>query len=286
MRRSGEHKVRKPAVAGKFYPGTGSALSDQINKIHAEEIPKINRELAQRKIIGSVVPHAGYMFSGYEAIHFFDIVQQTGVKFETIIIVNPNHTGMGEPVALDSNDVWESPLGTVELDRQFMEKLGVPESAMAHQYEHSAEVMIPLLQHFLDYPFKIVPISMTMQNFNSARDLAEKIYAANLLLKKEILVIASSDFSHYVHPEEGKRKDDLVIHDILNLNTEQVFRTIQDNQISVCGYGPIMTLMEYSKRLVEKPVVEVIRRGNSGDIMPSAEVVDYITILFSSAQSG
>lgn len=281
MNSPGELKVRKPAVAGKFYPGTANELSDQIKKIHAEEIPKINRELAKRKIIGSVVPHAGYMFSGYEAIHFFDLVQQSGVKFETIIIVNPNHTGMGEPVALDSNDVWESPLGTVELDRKFMENLGIPESAMAHQYEHSAEVMIPLLQFFLDYPFKIVPISMASQTFETARDLADKIFSVNLLLNKRILIIASSDFSHYVHPEEGKRKDDLVIDDIIKLNSAQVYQTVQDNYISVCGYGPIMTLMEYSKRLAEEPVAEVIRRGNSGDIIPSAEVVDYITILFS-----
>jgi len=104
-------------------------------------------------------------------------------------------------------------------------------------------------------------------------------------LKKKILIIASSDFSHYVHPEEGKKKDDLVLHEILNLNAEKVYHTIQNHQISVCGYGPIMTLIEYAKRISDNPFAEVIRRGNSGDIIPSSEVVNYVTILFSSGSS-
>ena len=274
-------KIRKAAVAGKFYPGTKNALSDQIQKIHSDERSKINRELSKKKIIGSVVPHAGYMFSGYEAVHFFDIISQTGENYETIIILNPNHSGMGEPIALDAHDYWESPLGVVELDRQFMEVLEIPESAKAHQFEHSAEVMIPLLQYFLNYPYKILPISISRQTYENARLLAEKIVEANIRLQKKILLIASSDFSHYVHPEEGERKDNLVVQEILNLDSEQVFRTVQDHQISVCGYGPIMTLIEYARLVSDNPTAEVIRRGNSGDIIPSSEVVDYITILFS-----
>ncbi len=273
-------KIRKATVAGKFYPGTGSALSAQISEIHTEEIPKINRELAKKQIIGCVVPHAGYIYSGYEAVHFFDLISQTDEKYDTFVIVNPNHTGMGVPLALDANDYWETPLGSVELDRKLMERLDIPESAMAHQYEHSAEVMIPFLQYFLDYRFTIVPISISRQTYENARTLAEKIFTANKSLQKKILIIASSDFSHYVHPGEGERKDNLVIDEILKLDSEQVYRIIQDHQISVCGYGPIMTLMEYARLVAEKPVAEVIRRGNSGDVIPSSEVVDYVTILF------
>jgi AmmeMemoRadiSam system protein B len=122
---------------------------------------------------------------------------------------------------------------------------------------------------------------MADQTYEAARILARKIHSANGILKKQILIIASSDFSHYVHPEEGKRKDDLVIREILNMNTENVYQTVREHHISVCGYGPIMTLMEYAKMLDGEPLAEVIRRGNSGDIIPSSEVVDYITILFS-----
>ncbi len=144
----GETKIRKASVAGKFYPGTEHALLEQIRELHAAEIPAINRDLAKKQIIGCVVPHAGYIYSGYEAVHFFDLISHTDKKYDTVIIVNPNHTGMGVPLALDSHDYWETPLGTVELDQDFMEQLEIPESAMAHQYEHSAEVMVPFLQHF------------------------------------------------------------------------------------------------------------------------------------------
>jgi AmmeMemoRadiSam system protein B len=276
----GEAKIRKAAVAGKFYPGTERALSEQIQELHTAEIPKINGELAKKKIIGCVVPHAGYIYSGYEAIHFFDLIRQTGEKYDTFVIVNPNHTGMGGPLALDTHDFWETPLGTVELDRELMEHLDIPQSALAHHYEHSAEVMIPFLQHFLDYPFRVVPISMARQNYENARSLAEKIFRANQSLQKKVVIIASSDFSHYVHPKEGERKDDLVIDEIVKMNAEQVYRVTQDHQVSVCGYGPIMTLIEYARLIAENPVAAVIRRGNSGDVIPSPEVVDYVTILF------
>lgn len=276
----GERKTRRATVAGKFYPGTESTLTAQISEIHTEEIPKINRELAKKKIIGCVVPHAGYIYSGYEAIHFFDIISNSDEKYDTFVIVNPNHTGMGAALALDENDYWETPLGSVPLDRELMEQLGIPESSMAHQYEHSAEVMVPFLQHFLDYPFSIVPISITHQTYENARSLAEKIFEANRSLKKKILIIASSDFSHYVHPKEGERKDDLVIDQIMKGDSGQVYRVVQEHRVSVCGYGPIMTLMEYAKLVAGKPVAEVIRRGCSGDVMPSSEVVDYVTILF------
>lgn len=277
---AGEGKTRRATVAGKFYPGTESTLTAQIRDIHAEEIPKINRELAKKKIIGCVVPHAGYIYSGYEAIHFFDLISKSDEKYDTFVIVNPNHTGLGAPLALDENDYWETPLGSVPLDRELTEQLGIPESSMAHQYEHSAEVMVPFLQHFLDYPFSIVPISITRQTYENARSLAEKIFDANRSLKKKILVIASSDFSHYVPPKEGERKDNLVIDQILKGDSEQVYRVVLEHRVSVCGYGPIMTLMEYAKLVAGKPVAEVIRRGSSGDVMPSSEVVDYVTILF------
>jgi AmmeMemoRadiSam system protein B len=282
MRHSGGRgNIRKAAVAGKFYPGTERALSEQIHELHTAETPKINGELAKKKIIGCVVPHAGYIYSGYEAVHFFDLISQTGEQYDTFVIVNPNHTGMGGPLALDTHNFWETPFGTVELDRELMEHLDIPQSELAHQYEHSAEVMIPFLQHFLNYPFRIVPISMARQTYENARSLAGKILTATRLLQKKIVIIASSDFSHYVSPAEGERKDNLVIDQIVKLDSEQVYRIIQDHQVSVCGYGPIMTLIEYARLVAKNPVAEVIRRGNSGDVIPASEVVDYVTILFS-----
>lgn len=228
-----------------------------------------------------MVPHAGYVFSAYHAIHFFEIVKQSEEHFESVFIINPNHTGYGEAIAFDSNEAWSTPLGTTPVDMDFVETMKFAKSAAAHQYEHSGEVMLPFLQYMLDYEFKIVPVTLSVQNVEVAEQLAKSIYNANEKLNKKILIIASSDFSHYVSPEEGKEMDDYVVKEILEQNTRNVYNQVRTKNISVCGYGPIMTLMEYAKLVSRQPQVDILHRGHSGEIMPSNEVVDYISILFS-----
>ncbi|MBN2521419.1 MAG: AmmeMemoRadiSam system protein B [Bacteroidales bacterium] len=272
--------IRKPAVAGKFYPSNKDELNKLITDIFNKEKSKINYSLSKKKIIGAVVPHAGYMFSAYEAIHFFEIIKYVKTHYDTIIILNPDHHGYGPSASLDTNDKWESPFGVVEIDKDFYTELPFTESKSAHQYEHSGEVMLPLLQYSLDYPFKILPISISKQTIDNSLLIANSIYKANRVLNKKILLIASSDFSHFVDPEEGKKLDDFVIDHILKLDSQGVIKTIRSKNISVCGYGPITTLIEYSKLINKNTKTEVLRRGNSGDVIPSSEVVDYVTILF------
>ena len=273
-------KIRKPAFAGKFYPGDKNGIINLLNSIYLKEKDKIDIKLSEKKIIGGVVPHAGYIFSAYEAIHFFEIIKNSDEKFETIFIINPNHTGYGSEIALDDNDFWETPLGKVELDKDFIEKLNLPISNIAHKYEHSAEVMLPFLQYKLNYDFKIIPITITLQNYENALRVANAIYQANKSLNKKILIIASSDFSHYVDPDLGKHLDNFVLKEILNLDSEKIYKNVLEKRLSVCGYGPIMTLVEYSKLVSKQTKVKILRKGNSGDVMPSNEVVDYVSILF------
>lgn len=272
--------TRYPSVAGSFYPGTAQTLSDMLDKLFRSEEKKIDVSLAGKKIIGGVVPHAGYVYSGYEAVHFFEIIKRSVKKYETIIIINPNHTGYGAYAEADSNDSWETPLGAVNLDREFIELLGLPVSDQAQRREHSAEVMLPFLQHWLDYPFKIVPVCILRQNPPAARELAGKIHAANQKLKRNVLVIASSDFSHYVEPDFGRKQDDLVLKEVRNLNTDRLYEQVVENNISVCGYGPIMTLIEYTRLVSDQPQTTILSRGNSGKTHPSHSVVDYVSILF------
>ena len=272
-------KIRKPAVSGRFYPSGKTELLKLLNDIREKENPGINLSLATKNIIGGIVPHAGYVYSAYHAIHFFEIIKKSKLEYTTIVILNPDHSGFGGEVSLDSNDYWESPLGEVELDKEFMNNMNIPVSETAHISEHSGEVMIPLLQYSLDYDFKIVPVSITRQNYNNSINLANEIYKANKELKRDILILASSDFSHYVSPEYGKEMDDLVIKEILALNTAAVYKTVISNNISVCGYGPIMTLLEYAKLIDPEVEVKILRRGHSGEVMASREVVDYISML-------
>ena len=273
-------KTRKPVVAGSFYPGSKTELIDQMNNLLIIEQEKIQSNLAVKDMIGAVIPHAGYIFSGYETVHFFALLNESAKEYDTIFIINPNHTGYGADIEVDSHDAWETPLGTTKLDLDFIDTLDLPVSEMAQSREHSAEVILPFLQKWLDYPFKIVPVCILRQYPATAREIAHKIFNANKQLNKNILVIASSDFSHYVDPESGAKKDDLVLREIENLDSDKLYKTVIDNRISVCGYGPIMTLIEYSKLVSDNPKSVILARGNSGKTMPSSSVVDYISILF------
>lgn len=272
-------KTRQAAMAGKFYPSSKDELSFQLEKILEKEKKFINNSLSEKQIIGAVVPHAGYMYSAYQALHFFEIIKNSQQQFDTFIIINPNHTGYGSEIALDDNDYWETPFGKIEIDKDFYDFMDFSESEDAHRFEHSGEVMLPLLQYSLDYPFKIVPVTMSNQNPENALFIAQNIIKANNQLNKKICIIASSDFSHFVNPEKGKELDNYVIKEILQLNPGGVYKQVRDKNISVCGFGPIMTLIEYTKLTSNKPQVEILKIGHSGEVVPSKEVVDYVSML-------
>jgi MEMO1 family protein len=273
-------KIRNPAFAGRFYPGSPDEIARQLSQIVDKERPCMDASLAGKRIIGAVLPHAGYMFSAYQAVHFFELLRQSKETFDTFFIINPNHSGYGPEIALDNNDFWSTPFGKVRIDKDFYNGLGVPESEEAHKYEHSGEVLLPMLQYFLDYTFSVVPVTLLKQTPQNATFLAKSIMDINRSLKKRICILASSDFSHFVDAEEGKKNDGYILDGILKLNSEGIFREVRDRNISVCGYGPIMTLVEYALLFTEKPEMSILKRGHSGEIVPSNEVVDYISILF------
>lgn len=271
-------KIRKPVVAGKFYPSDKKQIQHLLNSITNKE--NINIELAKHRIIGGLLPHAGYMFSAYQSVHFFEILKHSNQKFETVVIVNPNHTGYGKAISVDDNDYWKTPSGNISVDKEFASSLQLSFSPEAHKFEHSGEVMLPMLNHFINFDYKIVPITLSQQNYENAKFLAKKIYITSKKLNRNILFIASSDFSHYVNPSKGKLKDMKVIKKIVELNAKSVVKIVKKNNLSICGYGPAACLIEYSKLVSKKTKSELLRFGHSGEIIPSNEVVDYASILF------
>ncbi|MCF8297729.1 MAG: AmmeMemoRadiSam system protein B [Saprospiraceae bacterium] len=272
-------KIRKPYFSGRFYPASKTELVNLIDRILDIEKKKIDLSFSEKKLIGAVVPHAAYMFSGYQAVHFFEILKRNKEKFDTVFILNPSHTGLGKKISLDANTHWETPLGISEVDNDFMQYLNFHISEEGHAYEHSGEVILPLIQHFLKYDFKILPITIRWQDYKHAKLIAEEIFRVNAKLKKKILLIASSDFSHHVQPDIGKKLDYLVVNEITSFDAEKVGEIVSKKNISVCGYGSIMSLIEYSKLVSENPVSKVLKYGNSGEVMPSDSVVDYASIL-------
>ena len=272
-------KIRKPAVSGRFYPSDKEELKKLLERILNTEKKLINNKLSKNKIIGGIVPHAGYIYSAYQAVHFFEILRQSKQKFDTFIIINPNHTGYGAEIALDENDAWQTPLGTIEIDKELADLTQFTYSSDAHKNEHSGEVMLPILQYFLDYEFKILPITMSKQNFYNAQLIATKIHFASIKLNRKICFIASSDFSHFVNPDFGKKQDEKVIQKILGFESEEIINTVRENNISMCGYGPAASLTEYAKFISNNPKAELLKFGHSGEVHPSNEVVDYASIL-------
>lgn len=271
--------VRQPVVAGQFYPAGKEELQSELDSIYRKVKSKINTQNAAKGIIGGIVPHAGYVFSASHAMHYFKNLVESGEKPETFIILNPNHTGLGAPVAMDTHDTWHTPLGDAPVDMELGKNMGLSASKEAHMREHAAEVMVPLLQYFVNHPFSILPVSIGNQSYSTAHNLAQTINESARKLKRNISVIASTDFSHFVPHETGKKMDDLALNKIKAMDAPGVEKVINTHHISVCGFGPIMTLMEYAGLVSKKPAVHILSRGSSGDVIPSSEVVDYVAAM-------
>jgi MEMO1 family protein len=273
-------KTRHAYVAGKFFPSYPTEIDRLLDSIFRREKERINYKLSNRQITGGVVPHAGYIYSGYQAVHFFELVRASAIEYETVVIIHPNHTGYGLPISIDSNDRWESPDGYIPVDKTFAEEMGLTFSDEAHRFEHACEVMLPWLSRFMLRPFKIVPVSMLVQSPVTARMVANGITEAISKTGQKVLVIASSDFSHYVTPSFGFHQDEFVLDKILRMEVDGVYEEVRKHKVTICGYGPVMALMEYSRMSSQNPGVHLLARGHSGEIHFSEEVVDYMSILF------
>lgn len=277
-------KIRFPAVAGSFYSNSKSDLMKQIERCFKSEIgpnniPKVN-ENGERKIIGVVSPHAGYMYSGPVAAHGFSALAIDG-RPETFIIIGPNHTGYGSGTSIMINGTWRTPLGDVEVDSE-VGKLIVKKSSTididdeAHFYEHSIEVQIPFLQYVYGSSFKIVPIVMMLQGLKESVEIGKVL--GEICESKDIVIIASSDFTHYEPYQIARKKDEEAIRRIIELNQEAFYSIINTLNISICGPGPIMALITAAK-VIGSSKVALLKYANSGDITGDhSSVVGYASI--------
>jgi hypothetical protein len=226
-------------------------------------------------VVACISPHAGYIYSGRTAGRIHSILPDA----ETYVVIGPNHTGYGSAVAV-SMDTWQTPLGEVEVDREFinaMPKEIVDVDETAHRYEHSLEVQIPFLL-YLHKDFKIVPICLGMQDEETAKEVSEEILEAERKTGREIVLIASSDMHHYLPDKNCREKDSAVIDAILSMNISKYYRTIYDLQASVCGYGAIGVAMEYVKH--RDGYARLVDYSTSGDVADKSSVVGYAGIAF------
>ena len=278
--------MRPPAVAGQFYAGTRSSLLEQVEwcYTHAHgpgKLPKV--QTGPRRLLGLVSPHAGYMYSGPVAAHGFARMAQDG-KPGSIVIIGPNHSGIGSGVSIVTSGKWRTPLGEVEIDKKFgeavlraSEKIDVDE--VAHAYEHSLEVQLPFLQHLFKAEFGIVPICMMMQDATTSKEVGDAIAKASR--GKDVVIIASTDFTHYEPQQSAVRKDRKAIDRILALDAEGLTRVVSEEAISMCGHGPVSAMLHAAKGLGAKKV-ELLKYATSGETAgPMAQVVGYGSIAVS-----
>ena len=260
---------RLPAVAGVFYPSSPAELKTVVHGF-LSSVP----DYAGRDYVAAIVPHAGYVYSGPVAAHAYKAL--SNVDPPNVVIVGPNHSGAGAAVSLWPDGDWVTPLGSIGVDADLAEKI-INKSTFAvadydaHIPEHSIEVQLPFLQCIYG-DLSFVPIAMLYQDFDAARDLASSI-------PLETLFIASSDFSHYVPADAGRERDLQAIDYIINLDTLGFYSYVCENDVSICGVGPVMAAMEFAKR--QGAEAELLAFGNSGDATGDYDsVVDYAAIVF------
>ncbi len=279
---------RKPSVSGIFYSSNKEQLVDELKGCFTNKIfgpGRLPPSDQVRKIYGMVSPHAGYLYSGSVAANGYYSVSSS--KFNNVILVGPNHYGLGSSVATTMNGIWESPIGDVMVNPQVAKDIASRATSMdfdefAHSRDHCLEVQIPFLL-FATEKFRIVPIILTNQDEYLALELGSAISdTVNDCISKgdEFMLIASSDFTHYESNSEAHRKDSQLIKSILSLDITAFYYTLRQYNVSACGYGAIATVMVAAKNLGATRG-ELIRYATSGDVTgDKSSVVGYSSILF------
>jgi AmmeMemoRadiSam system protein B len=272
--------IRQPAAAGTFYSYDVENLKKQISESFSHKLgPK---GFKTQKFIAAIVPHAGYIYSGPVAAWVYSRIEKSNY-----IILGPNHSGMGSQFALMKRGLWKTPLGEVAIHEEIAEKIlkeckVVEHDVIAHQYEHSIEVQLPFLQYRYGNDFKFVPI-VILNEFaddlllENCRLVGKAI--ANVVKKEKLIILASSDFSHYVPQKTAKKVDLSLIEEIKRLDEKKFFEKIMEKNASVCGFGGIASAIVAAKELGAKKA-ELLKYATSGDVTGEMDsVVGYASVI-------
>ena len=280
---------RSPFYSGSFYPKDKSDLNKILDFcfIESEKKPKQKTKKKKNdnnkhKIYGLIVPHGAYIFSGaISANAYFEI---NGQNIDTFILIGPDHNGIGKRISIMSEGYWQTPLGDVLINKEIPKELKthnniIIEDKLVHQFEHSLEIQIPFLQYSRLNSFTIVPILLKDQDIETSLILGNSL--AKSISRKNAIIIASSDLTHYELNLNAYEKDFRLIKSIEKLDIELFYQTIRDLNISICGYGAIASLMRAVHLLGSKTGV-LLKYANSGDIILDNKntVVAYAAIAF------
>jgi len=267
--------VRYPAVASQFYPGDEATLRRTLQAMVPEGSSK------RQKALAVVSPHAGYIYSGSVAgLTFSRVAIPT-----TCIVLGPNHHGRGAEAALMSTGTWRMPLGDVPINEKVAASIlanstVVRQDNAAHEHEHSLEVQVPFLQ-YLQSQLTIVPLCLSYLSYDDCKEIGSALARTVSEFEEKILLVASTDMSHYESRESASRKDKMALDRILDLDPEGLYNTVLGNRISMCGIIPTTVTLIAALRLGCQKA-ELVRYTDSGEASgDTRQVVGYAGLVLS-----
>ena len=263
--------IRESVAAGSFYPGNPNDLSIQINEFLD------NAESSDIESIKAIIcPHAGYIYSGQVAAYSYR--QIAGRKFDSVFLIAPSHSEYFDFVSIYSGDAYRTPLGLVHVDKERSKILadnskGIRLSVYGHRDEHSLEVQLPFLQ-VLFKNIKMVPLVIGNQDNRNIKELGESI--GSLFKNEKILIIASTDLSHY-HPYDTAVSLDQKVKKLIDsFDPEKLMTEFTSNNAEMCGGGPVISAMIASK-ILGADTSKILIYKNSGDVSGDrSAVVGYL----------
>jgi MEMO1 family protein len=265
--------VRTPAVAGRFYPRRPDELARDIHKYMPDD------ESGRVAAIGCISPHAGYMFSGHVAGAVYSRLEIP----RHCVILCPNHTGMGVPLAVMTGAAWQTPMGAVAADAELGAALLrrfplLEEDSAAHRSEHAVEVQLPFLQA-RRADLRFVPIAVGTSNFEVLRELGVALADAISEQPDNVLIIASSDMNHYESDAITRIKDHKAIARVLALDARGLWEVVMNEDVGMCGFGPTIAMLTAAQRLGATSA-ELVKYATSGDVSGDHDqVVGYAGII-------
>lgn len=252
--------IREAAFAGPmgFYAGTRESLMAQIERYVVPGAPKV-------KALGVMSPHAGYDYSGPVAGELWSKV----VVPETVVILAPNHHGMGELFSIWPEGSWRTPLGEVQIDQEITNAITercplVQQDPSAHGREHSAEVQVPFMQYFRD-DVKLAAIVIADHRLEPLQQLGEALAEVIAGMTREVPVVASSDLSHFETQAKANELDKMALDEVVAMDEEGLWRVVHSKGISMCGVSPTIAMLTCAKKLGATEAA-LLRYQTSGDV--------------------
>lgn len=271
-----DRDIRKSVIAGTWYPGDPSTLTGDIRSY----LKKVPEQAVGGPVVGLVSPHAGYVYSGQIAAHGYRLVE--GRRYDAVVVIGPSHRVLFRGASVWPSGGYETPLGVVPIDSELAGAILGADPVLnsdrkPHAAEHSVEIQLPFLQVVLG-TFAFVPIVMGTQDYQTCEAVADAILGA--AKGKNVLVVGSSDLSHFHTYEQAKRLDQALVDLVQKRDHRGLSRELEDGTCEACGGGPVVTAMLYAEKAGARGV-KVLQYANSGDVTGERrQVVGYLSAAF------